>query len=154
MTESDWLAEGDPAVLLGWARGRASERKLRLFACACCRALGEHLTGEAGRRAVDVAEAFADDEVLQETVILHAVKQQAPTRVMVSSSDGPDDDWIAIRELPMEEISEISKTFSKIPLSPQQAVQKLLLPEQENKQPEAKQEVKKESSPSSPTSVE
>ena len=57
-------------------------------------------------------------------------------------------------ELPMEEISEISNTFSKIPLSPQQAVQKLLLPEQENKQPEAKQEVKKESSSSSSTSVE
>jgi Sec-independent protein translocase protein TatA len=57
-------------------------------------------------------------------------------------------------ELPTEEVSEISKTFSKIPLSPQQAVQKLLLPEQENKQPEAKQEVKKESSPSSPNSVE
>jgi Sec-independent protein translocase protein TatA len=57
-------------------------------------------------------------------------------------------------ELPTEEVSEISKTFSKIPLSPQQAVQKLLLPEQENKQQEAKQEVKKESSPSSPTSVE
>ena len=53
-------------------------------------------------------------------------------------------------ELPMEEISEISNTFSKIPLSPQQAVQKLLLPEQENNQPEAK----KESSPSSSTSVE
>src|SRR5205823_1041234 len=63
MTESDWLAEGDPGVLLGWARGRASERKLRLFACACCRALGEHLTGEAGRRAVEVAEAFADGKV-------------------------------------------------------------------------------------------
>ena len=57
-------------------------------------------------------------------------------------------------ELPMEEISEISNTFSKIPLSPQQAVQKLLLPEQEKKQPEAKKEVKKESSPSTPTSVE
>jgi Sec-independent protein translocase protein TatA len=53
-------------------------------------------------------------------------------------------------ELPMEEISEISNTFSKIPLSPQQAVQKLLLPEQENNQPEAK----KESSSSSSTSVE
>jgi hypothetical protein len=52
-------------------------------------------------------------------------------------------------ELPMEEISEISNTFSKIPLSPQQAIQKLLLPEQEKKQPETKQEVKKESSPSS-----
>ena len=57
-------------------------------------------------------------------------------------------------ELPMEEISEISNTFSKIPLSPQQAVQKLLLPEQETKQPETKQEVKKESSSSSSTSVE
>ncbi|SRR5436305_2051523 len=43
-------------------------------------------------------------------------------------------------ELPMEEISEISKTFSKIPLSPQQAVQKLLIPEQEKKKEEAKEE--------------
>ena len=33
--------------------------------------------------------------------------------------------------LPMEELSEISQQFSKIPLNPQQAVQKLLLPEQE-----------------------
>ena len=57
-------------------------------------------------------------------------------------------------ELPMEEISDITNTFSKIPLSPQQAVQKLLLPEQENKQPESKEEVKKESSTSSSTSTE
>ncbi len=48
-------------------------------------------------------------------------------------------------ELPMEEISEISKTFSKIPLSPQQAVQKLLIPEQEKK----KEETKEESAPPS-----
>jgi len=53
-------------------------------------------------------------------------------------------------ELPLEEISEISNTFSQIPLSPQQAVQKLLLPEQENNQPEAQ----KESSSSSSTSIE
>jgi Sec-independent protein translocase protein TatA len=57
-------------------------------------------------------------------------------------------------ELPMEEVSEISKTFSKIPLSPQQAIQKLLIPEQGKKQQETKQEVKQESSPSNPTSVE
>jgi Sec-independent protein translocase protein TatA len=53
-------------------------------------------------------------------------------------------------ELPMEEVSEISKTFSKIPLSPQQAIQKLLIPEQEKKQQETKQEVKQESSLSTP----
>jgi Sec-independent protein translocase protein TatA len=55
-------------------------------------------------------------------------------------------------ELPVEEISGISNTLSKIPMSPQQAVQKLLLPEQENKQPQAKQETKKESPPSPPSS--
>ena len=53
-------------------------------------------------------------------------------------------------ELPMEEVSELSKTLSKIPLSPQQAIQKLLIPEQEKKQQEAKQE----SSPPTSTSVE
>ena len=57
-------------------------------------------------------------------------------------------------ELPMEEISGISNTLSKVPMSPQQAVQKLLLPEQENKQPEAKQETKKETPPSSATAAE
>jgi Sec-independent protein translocase protein TatA len=57
-------------------------------------------------------------------------------------------------ELPVEEISGISNTLSKIPMSPQQAVHKLLLPEQESKQPEAKQKTKKESPPSSPTSAE
>ena len=53
-------------------------------------------------------------------------------------------------ELPMEEVSELSKTLSKIPLSPQQAIQKLLIPEPEKKQ----QETKQESSPPTPTSVE
>src|SRR6266567_1925473 len=53
-------------------------------------------------------------------------------------------------ELPMEEISGISQKISKIPLSPQQAVQMLLTPEQEKK----KQETKEENSSSSPTSVE
>ncbi len=46
-------------------------------------------------------------------------------------------------ELPMEEVSKISQTISKIPLSPQQAVQMLLTPEQEKK----KQETKEESAP-------
>ncbi len=43
-------------------------------------------------------------------------------------------------ELPMEDISAISNTFSKIPSNPHQAVQKLLLPQQDNNPSEAKQE--------------
>ena len=57
-------------------------------------------------------------------------------------------------ELPVEEISGISNTLSKIPTSPQQAAQKLLLPEQKNKEPEAKHETKKDNPPSSQTSAE
>ncbi len=57
-------------------------------------------------------------------------------------------------ELPMEEVSKISQTISKIPLSPQQAVQMLLTPEQEKKQEEVKREVKEKGSPSSPTPAE
>lgn len=49
-------------------------------------------------------EAFADDSVLQEIVVVHAVKKGAPSRVVVSSSDGPDDEWIAMREVEFNEI--------------------------------------------------
>lgn len=44
MTESEWLTSTDPQKMLDFLRtqphmpGRVSERKLRLFACACCRA--------------------------------------------------------------------------------------------------------------------
>lgn len=59
MTEADWLAAGDPETMLDCVRGRVSDRKLRLFACACCRRLW-HLWDARAQGAVAVAEQFAD----------------------------------------------------------------------------------------------
>ncbi len=39
-----------------------------------------------------------------------------------------------LSELPMEELNEVRQNISRIPMSPQQAVQMLLTPEQERKQ--------------------
>jgi hypothetical protein len=62
MTEQEWLACTDPQKMLAFLEesGRASERKLRLFAVACCRRLPEAATYGRARKALEVAERYAD----------------------------------------------------------------------------------------------
>lgn len=60
MTEQDWLACTDPTPMLDFLQDKASERKLRLFACAWCRCVWVSLTEKPFRDAVEVAERFAD----------------------------------------------------------------------------------------------
>jgi len=68
MTEADWLACTDPYLLLGALRG-GSDRKLRLFACACVRELDGLVPGEQGWQTVRVAERFADGEATAEELM-------------------------------------------------------------------------------------
>jgi len=60
MTEAEWLASTDPEVMLEFLGGEASDRKLRLFAIACCRRVWHLLNDEQGQRAVEVGEQCAD----------------------------------------------------------------------------------------------
>jgi hypothetical protein len=59
MTEAEWLASTDPGPMLDFVRGKATDRKLRLFAVACCRRVW-YLLDEHSRRAVDVVERDAE----------------------------------------------------------------------------------------------
>ncbi|WP_437974946.1 N-6 DNA methylase [Sorangium sp. So ce295] len=48
--------------------------------------------------------AFAEDEVLQENVIIHAVKGGRCTSVTISSSRGPADGLLSVRSVPFEDV--------------------------------------------------
>jgi hypothetical protein len=60
MTEQDWLSCTDPQPMLEFLRGKLSNRKLRLFACACCRNM-DRCGNLSGLAAVELAERVADD---------------------------------------------------------------------------------------------
>ena len=59
MTEKEWLTCADPAPMLDFLRGKVSERKVRLFAVACCFRVRPFL-GKSSRQLVEITEQFAD----------------------------------------------------------------------------------------------
>jgi hypothetical protein len=58
VTPDQWLACDDPLLMLEVLHGRASDRKLRLFAVACVRRVSYMVQDEG--HPVDIAEKFAD----------------------------------------------------------------------------------------------
>lgn len=55
MTETEWLECGVRSPMLEFLKGRASDRKLRLFAVACCRRPYYDVADERYRRAIRLA---------------------------------------------------------------------------------------------------
>jgi hypothetical protein len=68
MTDAEWMTSTDPQTMLESVRGEVSERKLRLFAVACCRLVWHLLVDERSRKAVEVAERFADGGATQQEI--------------------------------------------------------------------------------------
>jgi hypothetical protein len=62
MTEAEWSTSTDPGAMLTSLLdgGSVSDRKLRLFACACCHHIGDLLHHPRSWGAIQVAERFVD----------------------------------------------------------------------------------------------
>ena len=96
MTESEWLDSEDPQRMLQYLQAmrsaagvgespypvpRTSDRKLRLFACACTRQVWHLLTDPRSRQAVDVAERFADGQATEKELAAARVAAWDAARV-------------------------------------------------------------------------
>jgi hypothetical protein len=69
MSEQEWLTWNDPTPMLECLRGRASDRKLRLFAVACCRRIWVFITDPGSQAVVEITEQSADGPVDVERIL-------------------------------------------------------------------------------------
>lgn len=76
MDEEQWLNSTDPHAMLNWVFPSTSERKLRLFALACCRRVEHLLTRPGSREAVEFLRAHAEHGLARRKGVVRA-RQQA-----------------------------------------------------------------------------
>jgi hypothetical protein len=86
MTPTEWQACKDPAAMLSYLGGRVSDRKLRLFACACCRRIWHLLPQPGSRLAVEAAERFADGAISKEDLSQAEVASKEVTWAAVQAA--------------------------------------------------------------------
>ncbi len=71
MNEEGWLSSFEPKPKLDYLRGqRVSDRKLRLYSVACCRRIWDYMIDERSRKAVEVAEEYADGSIDRERLVV------------------------------------------------------------------------------------
>lgn len=82
MKEQEWLACSDPYPMLTFLRDKGRARKLRLFACACCRRVWHLVENDLSRHAVEVAERFADGHISAEELdTIHSATHETALRL-------------------------------------------------------------------------
>ena len=80
LTEAEWLECTDPHTMLGFVRGKASDRKVRLFAAACCRRMVQTPGDARFQRVIEGAERYADGLVLEDTLAFISIEAEALAR--------------------------------------------------------------------------
>jgi hypothetical protein len=91
MTEEEWLQCPIPQKMLLFLGEKATARKLRLFACACCRRIWRLLQDRRAQDALEVAEQFADQFVGDDerSNARKAAQQAAQSRAVTSQPTAP-----------------------------------------------------------------
>src|SRR5947208_1686113 len=78
MSEQEWLACTDPNLMLNHLLGKVTDRKMRLFAVACCRHIWHLLPDRRSRAVIEVAERYADGVADQRELIAARAAAIAP----------------------------------------------------------------------------
>ena len=69
MNEQEWLKSTNPAAMLRFLSGTATNRKLACFACTCCRRIWPLLIDDRSRTSVEVVEQFIDNRTNSDQLI-------------------------------------------------------------------------------------
>jgi hypothetical protein len=97
MTETKWLKSSDPSRILAFLRDKASDRKMRLFAVACCRPLGDLFRSPKKRQSPRVAEAFFEVLMMAEQFAErnpHECERKAAFELTVRGQQMACSDWM------------------------------------------------------------
>ncbi|OAI46028.1 hypothetical protein AYO44_12155 [Planctomycetaceae bacterium SCGC AG-212-F19] len=70
MTEQEWLSCSDPQLSLEFLRGKASDRKLQMFACACARLMPHLMAVPQLAQLVEIAERNVDGAALDAELLI------------------------------------------------------------------------------------
>jgi hypothetical protein len=108
MTEKQWLKCADPTKMLEFLRDKGSDRKLRLFACACCRHVLHRISDDRVRAALEVSEKFADGAATPKRLAkAYAIAWEVYEAAM--SSGGPEEPFTQAVEMVCQEKLDVAE---------------------------------------------